>query len=1060
MCSVALCALFLLTSNLGRIARGQQNPEITKTPSGASARFAEDIQPLLKKYCLRCHSADEMESGIRVDQLSATPEDRQIFLLNDIRKQLLEGAMPPPEEPQPNAEQRRLLTEWITATVAAARSRNTQKNGSVRRLTVSQYRNTLKELLGLEEDLADVLPPDGVSKDGFANNGHTMVLSPLQVESYFDIAEKALDLCIVDETAKPVIQNFRMDFGAAINPQPCPDNLVLGANNALLNNPDFVVTEMQPQKAFAYTPFEMRKKYEFIEGYVGNDTIRAWKKFDSIYHSVFACVRGTPGYPKGEAHQVIQNGLALRPAIPSPEIFGQSNTYGPFANFKISLRELPDEGNFRITVKAARYDDGLLLDAGTPANDPTGSATVTDFTAASTGVVSIKEEGIYQVDVSCAHGKPQGLLSLNLGERQFAGQLLEAQPAKEIPGEASTAFLVVRLPAGELKLSAKYGDNSRLRRLVFSKLPADSELARRFMIFEKRAPALGVYLGLRRDCGSTLTPVGTPRAVSGGEVQAYVFEGAIKDFPSPDVEKDNVNYLAGIREIGVRSEYTDGRDMPRLLISSIEFEGPYYTSWPPATHKNIFIESPHKHVGWALLPVSPDAQPTAKSGHPTSSENAYAREIIRSFATRAFRRPVTKTEEEAIFTVWQQSFTESKSATRDGEATTNPGSQIREDSDRNSDRPNSHEFGYKQVHFRQSIKDALLVILTSPQFLFLIENSSSPEPEDLDSYELAAKLSYFLWNAPPDQRLLELASKNALPQSLDAEIERMIHDPRFGQFVNEFAAQWLGLDKFDVVATDAQRYPKLTRDTKTQLRQEPIQFLRHLIVENLPLRNIVQSDFIVANEVVASYYNLADRTESGFQFVAIQHKNENLGGVLSQAGILAGLSDGRESNPIKRGAWLARKIVAEPPDDPPPNVPKLPEDDGAKLTLREKLERHRNQKGCVKCHTGIDPWGIPFESFDAGGLLKTAPGMDPHSTLPDGTEIKDFIGLKTYLANSRIDQVAFSFLKHTATYAVGRSLTYNEIVFLQEQGLKLKPHDYRMQEIIKFVIKSDLFMKK
>ncbi len=1045
MLRVVLGTLLLTIFVPGGRTFAQQKPA---APNGAvtdEAAFQERVQPLLQKYCVRCHNADNMESGIRVDQLTAALEDRQLPLWKAILKQVADGAMPPENEPQPTAEQRKLLTEWIMRAMTAARSRPSPKNGSVRRLTVAQYRNTLRELLGLQEDLTDALPPDGISKDGFANNGQTMVLSPLQVESYFDIAEKALDLCIVDESTKPVVQNFRMDFGASINPQPCPDNLVLGALNALLDNADFVVTELKPSKPFDYQPFAMRTNYEFIEGYAGNDTVRGWRKFDSIYHSVFACVRGTPGYPKGEAHQAIASGLLLRPAIPSPEIFGLSNTYGPMANFKISLRELPEQGNFRVTVKAARYDDALLLDAGAPvsgtalaagqqktpaasavpltetnAADSPPSAIVAQLSAAPEATITIPRDGIYQVDVHCSAGKSPGLLSLELGERRFAGQLMEPNPTPAPEKDAKapdqqTAFLIVRLPAGELKLKARYGDNTRLRRIVFSRLSDDSELAQRFKTFEQRSPSLGVYLGLRRDCGSTLTPVGGPRPISNGELQEFVFEGAINDFPTPDVEKDNVNYLAGIREIGVRSEYTDGRDMPRLLVRSVEFEGPFYESWPPVTHRNIFIESP---VGRALLPVLPREKETGKSAHPT-----YAQEVIRSFATRAFRRPVTAAELETTLGVWKSSFADKGDA-------------------------------------RQSIKDALLVVLTSPQFLFLIENSSSPAAEDLDSYELASKLSYFLWNSPPDQRLLDLAAENALHQSLDAEIERMIRDPRFGQFVSEFASQWLSLDKFDVVAVDAQRYPKLTRDTKTQLRQEPIQFLRYLIEQNLPLHNVVQSDFLVANEVVASYYGLADRTESGFRFVPIKHENENLGGVLTQAGILAGLSDGRESNPIKRGAWVARKIIAEPPDDPPPNVPQLKEDDGVKLTLREKLERHRNQKGCAKCHSGIDPWGIPFELFDAGGLWKTTPGTDARSTLPDGTEVQDLNGLKAYLAKDRIDQVAFSFLKHAACYAVGRSLTYNELVFLQEHGVQLRSNDYRIQELLRFVIKSDLFLKK
>ena len=621
----------------------------------------------------------------------------------------------------------------------------------------------------------------------------------------------------------------------------------------------------------------------------------------------------------------------------------------------------------------------------------------------------------------------------------------------ETAPEQQTAFLIARLPAGDLKLKAKYGDNARLRRIVLTRLNDDNEPAKRFKTFEQRSPSLGVYLGLRRDCGSTLTQVGEPRPVADGDLQEFVFEGAINDFPTPDVEKDNVNYLAGIREIGVRSEYTDGRDMPRLLVKSVEFEGPYYDSWPSATHRNIFIDPPHKpeeHVSNVL-----------KQDEKRHVENVphYAQEVIRSFATRAFRRPVTAAELEPIVAVWKNSLAEKREGeTRDGEAPAEP----RETSGIPPSNGSAGASPSRNPHFRKSVKDALLVVLTSPQFLFLIENSSTPAAEDLDPYELASKLSYFLWNAPPDQRLLELAAKNELRQSLDGEIDRMIRDPRFGQFISEFASQWLSLDKFDVVAIDAKRYPMLTRDTKTQLRQEPVQFLRYLIEQNLPLHNVVQSDFLVANEVTASYYGLADRTESGFRFVSIKHGNENLGGVLTQAGILSGLSDGRESNPVKRGAWLARKIIAEPPEDPPPNVPKLPEDDGAKLTLREKLERHRNQKGCVKCHSGIDPWGLPFEAFDASGLWKKTPTAETVSKLPDGTEVQDLTGLKAYLANDRIDQVAFSFLKHAACYAIGRSLTYSELASLQEQCRQLKPSDYRMRELLKSVIQSDLFLKK
>jgi len=305
---------------------------------------------------------------------------------------------------------------------------------------------------------------------------------------------------------------------------------------------------------------------------------------------------------------------------------------------------------------------------------------------------------------------------------------------------------------------------------------------------------------------------------------------------------------------------------------------------------------------------------------------------------------------------------------------------------------------------------------------------------------------------------LRLAASGALRKQLDAEVGRMIDDPRFSRFADEFTSQWLSLDKFQVLEPDRKRFPKLTRDTRTELRQEPVQFLQYLIRNNLPVRNLIASDFVLANEVVASYYDLAGKTESGFQFAPIPHGRRELGGVLTQAAIMAGLSDGRESNPVKRGAWLARKIIAEPPDPPPPNVPTLQEDT-QQLSLRERLERHRNQPACAQCHAKIDPWGVAFEEFDAGGRLKLQP-VSAHSKLPDNTEVEGATDLKRYLSQDRIDQVAFSVLKHLATYATGRSLTYNELNDLKRDELKLKAGGYRMKDMIAFVVNSRLFLEK
>jgi hypothetical protein len=320
--------------------------------------------------------------------------------------------------------------------------------------------------------------------------------------------------------------------------------------------------------------------------------------------------------------------------------------------------------------------------------------------------------------------------------------------------------------------------------------------------------------------------------------------------------------------------------------------------------------------------------------------------LIQRFATRAFRRPVQPGEEASLFAVYAK-------ARQSGPA------------------------------YHSALRDAFQVVLTSPQFLFITEKSDSPKGEPLDPYELASKLSYFLWNSPPDANLLgDASAPGTLQTKLDQTIDRMIDSSKFERFVSEFAAQWLSLDKFAVLEADRQRYPRLTPHVRNHLSREAAAFVTHLARNNLPVRNLVESDFLLANEVVADYYGLGDQVHSGFQFVPVVHRQNKLGGLLSQPAILAGLSDGRESNPVKRGAWVARKIVSEPPDDPPPNVPTLKEDT-KNLSLRQRLEKHRNQPGCAGCHSKVDPWGIPLEEFDAGGLAK-AVQVDSSSTLPDG----------------------------------------------------------------------------
>ncbi len=436
---IALTAHFLLAQTAGG-------------PAALEPSFEQFVKPFFKQNCMACHNSDMSTAGIRVDQLDATIEDRHIQTWEAIRNRMRAGTMPPKGLPQPSGADRQRMVEWIGNALETARLRPAPKNGLVRRLTVSQYRNTLRELLLLEDDLTGGLPPDAISKDGFVNNKDTLQLSPLLTESYFEIAEAALDRSIVDPKRKPSIQNFRVDLGAGINPAPLPEKLVLGADSMLLENPDFMVTQLTPTKPFAFDPFFMRTKYRYIEGYRGNDTVRGWREYDSIYHAVFADMRGSKGYPKGDPYNTVPQGLLLRPAIPNDEIFGADGTYGPKANFKISLRELPDDGRFRVTVTAAKYNDGLLLDPGTPSQTTNGIVWKDTKTA---GSVTLPQAGIYQVDVYGPEQKLPPPDSSRLGTG-LAG-VWPADPAA--PGHLEGKAKVVDSPLGKAVSLSGGGDS-------------------------------------------------------------------------------------------------------------------------------------------------------------------------------------------------------------------------------------------------------------------------------------------------------------------------------------------------------------------------------------------------------------------------------------------------------------------------------------------------------------------------------------------------------------------------------------------------------------------------
>lgn len=376
--------------------------------------------------------------------------------------------------------------------------------------------------------------------------------------------------------------------------------------------------------------------------------------------------------------------------------------------------------------------------------------------------------------------------------------------------------------------------------------------------------------------------------------------------------------------------------------------------------------------------------------------------------------------------------------------------------------------------FEESLRETLTAVLVSPHFLFL-----ESEPPSVDAsqsagsrpHRLAARLSYLLWLAPPDERLLQLADDGSLTSGsvLTREAERMLEDPRSRRFLDSFCRQWLRLDKFKNIAVDRKLYTQYDDDLADDTIQETLQYFSEVFNSGSSALELLDSDYAVLNDRLSTHYAVGDVTNGAFQKVSLPEGSVR-GGLLTQASLMTMNSDGVDSHPIRRGAWLLDRLLNTPAPPPPPNVPEIDaaDPDFRGLSLKERIELHRQPGACQSCHRKIDPWGIAFENFDATGRWREEIQINGHGKskskrvdaavqLPDGRRINGVRELKRYLREERSEQFARALAHHMLTYALGRSLDYADRQQLDAIHNRFAAADHQLKELVLAIVDSDTF---
>jgi hypothetical protein len=535
---------------------------------------------------------------------------------------------------------------------------------------------------------------------------------------------------------------------------------------------------------------------------------------------------------------------------------------------------------------------------------------------------------------------------------------------------------------------------------------------------ERFAAAIEDVLG-KVDCGRETDPGRvTIRRLNRAEYNNTIRDLVGIDFrPADDFPSDDVGY--GFDNIG---------DV--LTLPSILFEK-YLAAAETIAEKAIVVGP--KAADPAALPES-HRRILFRTPTPATRTEC-ARAIVERFASRAFRRPVAAGEVGRLLRFVDL-------AAENGES------------------------------FERGIQLAVEAILCSPQFLFRVELDPRPRrrgevlppTHPVNEFELASRLSYFLWCSMPDEELTRLAAADTLRagNTLETQVKRMLRDPKARGLVENFGDQWLQLRLLPTINPDAAQFPTFDEDLRRAMLEESRQFFTSVIQDDRSVLDFLDSDDTFVNERLARHYGIAG--VHGDEFRRVVLPDDRRGGLLGQASILMVTSNPTRTSPVKRGKWILEQILGTPPPPPPPNVPELKEDKEVVLTgtLRQRMEQHRANPDCATCHGKMDPLGFGLENFDAIGAWRDKDGrfpIDASGVLPGGPSFAGPKELRAILKARHAD-FARCLTEKVLTFALGRGLDYYDKCAVDKIVAALADNDYKFSTLVLGIVSSDPFQKR
>ncbi|MES2596335.1 MAG: DUF1592 domain-containing protein [Verrucomicrobiota bacterium] len=963
-----------------------------------SADFTQDIQPLLKEHCNTCHSTQKQKGDLdleRFTSMAAVKADPAVW--EHTLEQLANNEMPPKDKPQLSPAQKTLLTQWARGTLDELALANAGDPGPVvlRRLSNMEYTYTVRDLTGIDSlDPAKEFPIDGAAGEGFTNAGAALVMSPALLTKYLDAAK--------DIAAHAVLLPDGARFSPSISPQ------------------DWTDEALAKIRAF-YARYTWQGGAESVnlQG-VQFDTNTGGRLEVARYLETLQG-RGDPALLSSRYLKTLRN--ALESKQPSPlldplrekyrtksltalDVDAWQRVLWRFASVgHIGKKNGPKSWQEPVTPLGTHHEIRVKLE---PPKSPGDLKLYLVSTDAGDG--SKDDEAIWENARVVAKDKPD--VQVLVSEVVKTPQVIEVT----VPGAS-----IVK--GAEFVVSAKLKSGSVQVEVLTEKPTVLSGL-------QSGSADIAMAQGKWSD-NNLRTTHSAPILVADDSPARQKLEAAFDEFRALFPIALCYAKIVPVDEVVTLTLYhREDTELKRLMLNADEIQE-IDRLWDEL----LFLsEAPLKQVDvfeqlwqFATQDAKPEAFEPMREPIMRAAEAFKKRLIeveprqvlaVHDFATRAWRRPLTSAEQSELQALYDK---------------------------------------LRQQGMPHTAATRILVarVLVAPAFLYRGEKATPGiKAAPVSDWELATRLSYFLWSSSPDAELRALAASGTLhePAVLSAQAKRMLKDAKVSRLATEFGCQWLHVRDVETLDEKSERHFPTFVSLRGAMQEEAMRFFMELFQADGSVLSLLDADHSFVNGALAKHYGLTVKGDDWQRVDAMRAQGR--GGILGFAATLAKQSGASRTSPILRGNWLSEVVLGEKLPRPPKDVPLLPEEAPAGLTERQLIERHSSDAACAKCHQRIDPFGFALEGFDAIGRSRQA---DTQAVLQDGTRFEGLDGLRTYLLTTRRDDFLRQFCRKLLGFALGRAVQLSDKPLIETMITQLKANDYRITTAITPILQSPQF---